>query len=1109
MKMRTTELMTRMHTLTAKTKLFSLMSLTAGTLFVGLLAAPSALAQCATPSNAFGICAGSFTSSSSSSQAGAHSDFSTGFTLNTNALGNTVGQLKDVSISLPPGEVGDPQAIPRCTDNDFQDFNCPADAQVGVLNASFITSPGSQTTLTAATNGPTTLTENVGPCYELCQYVSFTVASTAGINNGDYLTICGVTATPCDTQPGGQAEHATVTGIDASTNTITALTGGPVPSTCGPNTSLPTNDTFCPLSGMYYEHMSGDLVYDETIDVASSAGFEGFAGGNNITIGTFGTPDYETDTVAFFPGSSNQLELQEPLQFTHQAGEPVVHLATTVSAPIPIFNMQPDPGHVATLSGTLLIATITIEVDVHSPGSTNCVSSTCQLTGTLSSASTLLTLEGSTLTLWGVPGDPSHDSQRCGEIGESCQATAVSKAPFMTNSTNCSAGQTVSVTADSYEGDSSTTTTSVPAATGCNLLGMSPTLTAGPDTSQADTPAGYDIDLSVPQNEQPYSLATPTVQNVSVTLPAGTALSPAVANGLAGCTDAQFATDSCPDASKVGTVAITTPLLPDQLTGGVYIGAPIPGQMYRLFIEAAGDNVTLNLAGQVTPDPNTGQLTTTFDQNPQLPFSDLNLRLFSGPLAALANPESCGTFTTTSDITPWSSPGSGADATPSSSFNITGCNGSPFAPSFSAGTTNPTAGAYSPFSLTFTRTDADQEFSGLTATLPPGLFANVGSVPLCPNANAAAGTCSAASQVGVATVGSGAGSHPLFLSGPVYLTGPYNGGAYGLATVVPAIAGPYNLGTVVVRQSLRIDPTDAHVTAVSDPFPTILDGVPLRIQTINLTLNRPNFIINPTSCSPMAITATITSVGGASAPVSSPFQVGSCQSLPFFPSLGIKLTGKGQTTSGRHPTLVATVKQDSGQANIASARVTLPLSLALDPTNSSVVCPYAVATAVHGGAVGCPANTIVGSATATSPLLSSPISGPVYLVQGIRFNSAGQQIRTLPTLLLPLRGPIALDLRATTSVSGGHLVSTFGTVPDAPVSSFTLTINGGSKGILVVTGRHENICKAPQISNAVFGAHSGKAASYNITMGKPCSGSTKRKKGKKGKKGTKHSTKHA
>jgi hypothetical protein len=1087
MTMRFNELMTSMHPLTAKTKLVGLALLAAGVLLAGLLAAPpagAALLECPTTSSTFGICPNSFTSSRANDQAGAHSDFTTAFQLNTTSLGNTAGQLKNVSISLPPGEVGNPQAIPHCTDSAFQAFNCPADAQVGILNANLTVTPGSHTTLTAPTFGPTSLTSDIATCsgFSGCSQVTFTVADPSHLNVGDYITVCGVSSAPCDIQAGGQAEHATIRSITG--DSIVADTGGPVLGTCGPDTSLPTNVNFCPTTfGMFYPHASGDLIYDETIQVASTAGFTGL---DFVKIGPNASGNTDTNETHFFP-SNGKLDFETPLQFTHSAGEDVNAQADTEPAPVPLFNMQPDPGHVATLSGTFLFVTITIEVDVRSPGSTRCDSSTCQLVGTLSSASTLLTLEGSSLTLWGVPGDPSHDSQRCGEnlASPKCQPSAAPRAPFLTNPTNCSTGGTASVTATPYHGASDTVTIPVSPVTGCDKLSLSPTLSVAPDTSQADTPAGYTVDLGMPQNEQPDSLAAPTVQRVSVTLPSGTALSPPVANGLQGCTDAQFAADSCPDASRVGTAAIRTPVLPDQLTGSVYIGAPIPGQMYRLFLAVAGDNVNVHLSGQVNPNPTTGQLTTVFDQNPQLPFSDLNLTLFGGPLAALANPETCGTFTTTSDITSTS----GAHATPSSSFNITGC-GDPFTPSFTAGTTNPSAGAFSPFTLTFSRQDSDEEFSTLSATLPPGLFAKIAGVPLCPSASASAGTCSAASRVGTATVGSGSGSHPLFLSGPVYLTGPYNGGAYGLATVVPAIAGPYNLGTVVVRQSLRIDPNDAHVTAVSDPFPTILGGVPLRIKTVNLSLDRPNFIVNPTSCKTSSIAARITSAGGTVAPVASRFQVGGCSGLPFHPSLGISLSGKGQTTSGKHPTLTATLKEGSGQANIQSAKVTLPLSLALDPKNSQVVCSVAAAAALN-----CPAKTIVGRVTAVSPLLPHSLTGKVFLVQGIRTNSKGQQIKTLPSLLVPLNGDVQLILHAKTSVDGaGRLVSTFSGVPDAAVSNFKLTINGGKKGILVVTGRGKSICKSAQNGTGVLTAHSGKVANNGIKFGKTACGSKKTKK---------------
>jgi hypothetical protein len=324
------------------------------------------------------------------------------------------------------------------------------------------------------------------------------------------------------------------------------------------------------------------------------------------------------------------------------------------------------------------------------------------------------------------------------------------------------------------------------------------------------------------------------------------------------------------------------------------------------------------------------------------------------------------------------------------------------------------------------------------------------------------------------------------LSGKVYLTGPYKGGPFGLVVIVPAVAGPLDLGTVVVRQSLNIDPTDAHVTVTSDPFPTILQGVPLRLRRVDVVLNRPNFTVNPTSCNPMSIDASLTSVGGASASDSSRFQVGGCAALGFSPKLKLSLSGKGKTRSGAHPTLKANLSQKSGQANIALAKVKLPLSLALDPNNSKRVCPFATAQAVHGGAVGCAANTIVGSATAKTPLLSSPLSGKVYLVQGIRTNAQGQQIHTLPTLLIPLRGQFAIDLRAKTSVSRGALVTTFPAVPDVPVSSFKLTISGGKKGLLVITGRGRSICKKAQKSAATLDAHSGKQKHASIKMATPC-----------------------
>jgi hypothetical protein len=313
---------------------------------------------------------------------------------------------------------------------------------------------------------------------------------------------------------------------------------------------------------------------------------------------------------------------------------------------------------------------------------------------------------------------------------------------------------------------------------------------------------------------------------------------------------------------------------------------------------------------------------------------------------------------------------------------------------------------------------------------------------------------------------------------------------------------------VVVRQALYIDPTTAQVTVVSDPFPQTLDGIPLRLRRVDVAIDRPSFTINPTTCDPMQIAGTMSSVGGMTAPVSSRFQVGGCQGLGFSPRLQFKLTGNGQTHSGNHPTLTATLTQGGGQANIRSAKVALPLSLALDINNSQHVCNYDTAQAVHGGAVGCPASTIVGQATAQTPLLSQSLSGPVYLVQGIRFGKNGQRIHTLPSLLVPLRGQIAIDLRASSAVNGAQqLVTTFNTIPDAPVSKFSLTINGGRKGLLVITGRGKTICGASQVANSDFGAQSGKADNQNDTMATPCGRAAHAKRHAR-RHGKRHGTRH-
>ncbi len=585
-------------------------------------------------------------------------------------------------------------------------------------------------------------------------------------------------------------------------------------------------------------------------------------------------------------------------------------------------------------------------------------------------------------------------------------------------------------------------TSESPPVTGCNLLHFEPSLSVVPETAAADTPTGLEVELKVPQNEYPGSLATPPLRNAAVTLPEGLTVNPSAATGLAACSEAQIGLGSpdaptCPEASKVGSVEVTTPLIGGVLTGSIYLATQNENPFHTLLagyivIDDPTTGVVIKIPGNLTPNPQTGQITGVFKDNPQFPVSDLKLHFFGGPRGNLATPNTCGTFTTTSDLMPWSAPDSGPDATPSDSFPIDSGCANAFAPSFTAGTVNPQAGGYSPFTLSLSRSDGEQNLAGLTVTLPPGLLGKIAGIPLCPDANANAGTCPEASLVGSVQAGAGVGPNPLFVGGKAYLTGPYNGGPYGIVVEVPAIAGPFNLGTVVVRQSLRIDPHTAQVTDVSDPFPTIIDGIPLRIRRVDVTLDRLGFTFNPTSCTPMAIGGTVTSTQGASAGVSSHFQAGGCRELAFKPSFTVST--QAQTSKKNGASLDVKVGYPKGsQANLRSVGVTLPKALPSRLTTIQQACPEAT---FNANPASCPAGSDIGIATAHTPVLAGPVVGPAYLVShgGAAF----------PDLVLILQGEgVKLELVGSINIKKSVTSSAFNSVPDAPIGSFELKLPEG------------------------------------------------------------------
>jgi uncharacterized repeat protein (TIGR01451 family) len=631
-----------------------------------------------------------------------------------------------------------------------------------------------------------------------------------------------------------------------------------------------------------------------------------------------------------------------------------------------------------------------------------------------------------------------------------------------------------------------------PAVTGCGALQFNPSLEAAPSpgaeggTTQADTPSGYMVTLRVPQSEEgPNALATPPLKTATVTLPAGVAISPSAANGLLGCQEtgpegiepASTAAGHCPERSKVGEAEVLTPLLKEPLTGSVYVAQPPcggPGQaecteegaekgeVFALYLEIGSENsgVHIKLKGTVEVGGNghhsrevglqPGQVRTTFADAPQQPFSELKLKLNGGPRAPLANPQSCGSFATTSALEPWShqpAPGE-AQGTPDAAplarpFTIAGCE-SRFAPSFSAGTFNPQAGAFSPFTLTFSRHDGEQDLAGLTVDMPQGLLGKIAGIPQCPEAQANAGTCSAASRVGTATSAAGSGSNPLWQSGPVYLTGPYKGAPFGLSVAVPAKAGPFNLGTIVVRAAIHVDPHTAQLTVVSDPLPQSVDGVPLRLQTVNVTVDREGFTFNPTSCEPLTVNATLSSVQGAQAPVSSRFQAAGCASLPFHPVFTASTSGKTSKLNGA--SLNVKIGYTAGQANLRRVDLSLPIAMPSRLTTLNKACTEAQ---FNANPAGCPSASDIATAIAHTPLLNSPVAGPVYLVShgGAAF----------PDVEMILQGEgVELIVDGKTQIKKGITFSHFETIPDAPISSFEFN---SPQGPFSLFGANGNLCK--------------------------------------------------
>jgi hypothetical protein len=707
-------------------------------------------------------------------------------------------------------------------------------------------------------------------------------------------------------------------------------------------------------------------------------------------------------------------------------------------------------------------------------------------------------------TLWGVPAAASHDGERltpaeaaAGETPANGRTAGLPEVPFMTNPTDCSLARQMTVTARSYQlpNNPSSITVPFPEVTGCGNVDFNSRLSVSATNPEASAPTGLDAELTIKQNEGPQDISTSTLKSGKVTLPEGLSINPAAGDGLEACSNEQvrFGTREsarCPDPAKVGLVELDVPALERTLHGAVYQRNPEPGHLFRFWLVTDEQGVHLKLPAEIEANPLTGQLTTRFEGiaslggNPQVPFSELRLHIFGGPRAPLSTPNSCGTYKTHYLFAPWS----GRPATEGdTAMQITsGCGKGGFSPELVAGTLNYGGGEFSPFAFTLTRKDGEANPQTIALHLPQGLLAKLGGVPLCSDADAATGACPAASRIGSLIAASGVGGAPLWIPQPgkaptaVYLAGPYKGAPYSVVSVVPAQAGPFDLGLVVNRAGIHVDPETALATIKTDPLPQILEGVPIGYRTLSVLIDRKDFTLNPTNCAPKKIAATLTAANGATAEPTDGFQATDCAKLPYKPKL--KLSFKGSTKRTGNPALKAVLTQKPHQANTAAATAVLPGSEFIDNSHINNPC-----TRVQFDQGACPKASILGHAEARTPLLDQPLRGPVY------FRSNGGQ-RELPDLVADLHGPIHITLVGyIDSVKSGSETSRvrtrFAHVPDAPVTRFTISLFGGKRGLIE---NHVNLCGAKKRVTLEFKGQNGRVKRSSPAIGMPCGGKRKR-----------------
>jgi hypothetical protein len=785
-----------------------------------------------------------------------------------------------------------------------------------------------------------------------------------------------------------------------------------------------------------------------------------------------------------------------------------------------LFNLDPPPGAPSELGVSAYGAPIVFVPEVRQSGGEY------GLTLVARNVPQAIDIHGLTLEVWGTPWAVNHDAQRGNCLNEAepsfgwakCSVGSPKLNPhlaYLTLPTSCEASLPFVLKARSWQEPAKevTATYGAPGLQECEGLRFEPNAQGIVSNPRASSPTGFDFRLNV-NNEgflNPERQAPSPVRNAVITLPEGMTINPSVGAGLKACSPAQYAAETptsppgagCPNESKIGDFTVKTPLFEETVEGAIFLAAPYDnpfGSLIAVYLvaKAAGHGILVKVAGRLDADANSGTLTASFDGLPQLPYTDLLVHFREGQRSPLATPGRCGDFSTQMQLTPWnSSKALGA----SSAFLVTsGSEGTPcpsgtppFNPKATGGTLNSNAGSYSPFYLHLTRKDTEQEITSYSATFPPGMTGKIAGIPYCPEADIARAkqnsgfaeeanpSCPASSEIGHTIAGYGLGPVLTYAPGKLYLAGPFHGSTFSIVAIDSATVGPFDLGTVIVRSAIKVDPQTAQVSIDSqgsDPIPHIIDGIPIHLRDIRVYISKRDLTLNPTSCAPSAVASTLKGSGAVfsdpgddqSATATAPFQAFNCGALQFRPKISLRLLGG--TKHSDYPALRVEVKPRTGDSNIAKAQVALPPSEFLAQNHIENVC-----TRPQYAREACPSDSVIGHARAFTPLLDKPLEGDVYL----RSSSS-----VLPDMAVALRERdkgISVDLIGKIDSFHGGLRGTFNTVPDAPVSKFVMKLRGGKHGPIQ---NSEDACAATGQNTIRFSAHNSLGLKGHLPLVAPC-----------------------